>query len=46
MNDLLNMFYVQGNFGESFFRLIVLVIMFDCLLGFAKSISSIKGSVS
>lgn len=46
MNDLLNMFYTQGDFGLSFFKLIVLVIMFDCLLGFAKSISSIKGSVS
>ena len=46
MNDLLNMFYTQGDFGTSFFKLMVLVLMFDCLLGFAKSIATIKGSVS
>ena len=46
MNELLNMFYTQGDFGSSFFKLMVLVIMFDCLIGFARAIGSVKGSVS
>lgn len=46
MDDLFNTFFVSGDFGASFFRLIILVIMFDCLIGVARAIGTIKESVS
>lgn len=44
MNNLLNLFYVQGEIIESFFRLFILVISFDFFISFANAIKSFKGA--
>lgn len=46
MADLLNLFYVQGDFGKSFFGLICLILLLDMALTGAHAIGHIKGSLS
>lgn len=46
MNDLLNMVYSSGDLLLTFCKLFILVFSFDCLIGIAHAIKSIKGVVS
>lgn len=46
MNDFISMIYVDGNLIETCIRCLVLFFSFDCLIGFANAIKSIKGVVS
>ena len=46
MNELLELFFVSGDLVTSFFKLVVLVIGFDTVIGVAHAIGTIKGSVS
>lgn len=43
MNDFLSLIYVEGNLIETFVRCLVLFFSFDCLIGVANAIKSIKG---
>ena len=44
MDNLLLLFYVEGEIVESFFRLFILIISFDFFISFANAIKSIKGA--
>ena len=46
MEELFNMFYVEGNLIESLFRFLLLALSLDFCLSFAQAIKSIKGAVS
>lgn len=45
MQDIFDMIYVEGDILQTFIRLFILVFSFDCLIGFANAIKSIKGSI-
>lgn len=46
MNELFNMFYVEGNLIESLFRFLLLALVLDFSMSFASAIKAIKSSVS
>lgn len=46
MQEFLDLILVDGNFLETFVRLFVLCLSFDCLIGVANAIKSIKGVAS
>lgn len=46
MNDLLQFIYIQGDILQTFVRLFLVAFSFDCLIGFANAIKSIKGASS
>ena len=45
MQEIFDSIYVSGDILQTFIRLFILVLSFDCLLGFANAIKSLKGSV-
>lgn len=46
MNDLLQFIYIEGDLLQTFIRLFLVVFSFDCLIGVANAIKSIKGAAS
>lgn len=46
MEELFNTIYVEGDILQTFIKLLILFIAFDCILGFGNAIKSIKDSVS
>lgn len=46
MDQLFNLFYVHDDVMQSFFRLILFVLVLDFSMGFAQAIKAIKSSVS
>lgn len=46
MESLIESLYVEGNILLTMLNVLILFFAFDCLLGFASLIKSIKGAVS
>lgn len=46
MQELFDSIYVDGDILQTFIKLLILFIAFDCILGFGNAIKSIKDSVS
>lgn len=46
MQELFDSIYVDGDILQTFIRLLILFVAFDCLLGFGNAIKAIKDSVS
>ena len=46
METLIQSLYVEGNLLLTILNVLVLFFAFDCLLGFASLLKSIKGAVS
>lgn len=45
MEDLLNLILVNGNLLETLVRLFIVVLSFDCVIGFATMLSTISDSL-
>lgn len=43
MEDFLSIILVDGDLIQTFVRLFILVFSFDCLIGIANAIKSLKG---
>lgn len=46
MNELFDMFYVEGDLIQSLFRFLLFALVLDFSMGFASAIKSVKQSVS
>lgn len=45
MNDLLSLILVNGNLLETLVRLFIVVLSFDCIIGFATMLGTIGNSL-
>ena len=45
MNDIFNAIYTDGDILQTLVKLFILMLMFDCILGFANCIKTLKGVV-
>lgn len=46
MNELFNMFYVDGDLIQTLFKFLLLVLVLDFSMSFAAAIKSVKSAVS